>query len=161
MSKHSTQSTFREKIVEYDFLSKLLKKFWNTDDFRAKMSRLDIDNGIDLVCIIDEKTYTIQLKSKLLNDKNLKKCKVDIDLKASENTNYLLIVILVDDELNSSKYQYRLLDQNDIAKKNLKKSKHSKANSDGIKTIRKNKRRISVKAVDKVSFDQIFAIIKG
>ena len=156
MSKHENHSTFREKIIEYGFIYNLLKKFWNDDDFRIQISRLDIDRGIDLICIVDEVNYLIQLKSKLATEKNSEKCRVDIDYAASKNANYILIVILVDENLNFDAFSYRIVDSEKIATRKLRKSKHKKADAKGQKKIRKAKRSVTVKLEDGCTFDQIY-----
>jgi hypothetical protein len=80
MSKHSEQSSYREKLIEHLFVGELLKLSWINGDCVLEVAKPEVDNsGYDIIAETNRIIRHIQLKASYIGSKTTRQ-KVHIQL---------------------------------------------------------------------------------
>jgi hypothetical protein len=133
--QHSKNSSLRENIIEHQFIAAILKRLWRAGIVDVEILRSEFDSyGYDLVLGKGSLIRHIQLKSGL----SLKTVGISTSLEQKQSG--CVVFIQVNDSLEMGPYFWfgSSAGQPLPRLNELKKSKHTKANSDGIKSARVN-----------------------
>lgn len=157
MSKHSENSSFREKLVEHLFISELLKLSWHSDRCDLEVAKPEVDNaGYDLIAESQGVVRHIQLKASFVGSKTSKQ---NIHIRLGEKPSGCVVwVYFNEDTLALGPFLYfggapgeRL-----PSFEGARVARHTKSNQLGEKTERPNIRE--VKKADFKVFDTIQGI---
>ena len=141
MTNHNDQSVYREKIIEHIFVSELLKYDWKHGGCKIDILKPEIDRfGYDILVTRNSITRYIQLKTSL-ETSPVGMQKIHVNLLNTINGSIIWIVINDDLIMKSFKVIIPSIGTM-IGDSNFKMAKHSKSNSDGLKTLRPNIREI-------------------
>ena len=136
----SLQSSFLEKMREYVFLSEILKEAWFKRQLTVDILRAEVDSaGYDLVLECEGTSRYIQLKS---SGSDAKTSRQTVNARLSDKPGGCIIWIF-QDRLDGH-HSYRFFGGSPTEKPDLGTTvgKHSKGNSQGVKTERPNTRVI-------------------
>lgn len=164
MTQHTENSSYREKLIEHLFVSELLKLSWLHDDCALEIAKPEVDNsGYDLIAERAGLIRHIQLKTSIIGGKTASQ-KVHIQL-SNKPSGCMVWVYFDEQTMRLGPFLYF----GEEAGKPLpslgdyKIAKHTKGNSDGVKTERQNikvlpKRAFKIiESVEKI-YDQLFRV---
>lgn len=144
MKEHSTNSSFREKLIEHLFVGELLKLSWVIKDFSLEVSKPEVDNsGYDLIIEANGYIRHIQLKSTFSGAKTARQ---NINMSLSYKPSGCIVwIIFKKDSLELGPFLFFGGGPGDPLPdiSTFKIAKHTKGNSDGFKSERPNIRTIS------------------
>ncbi len=136
----SLESSYQEKLTEYVFLSELLQESWLVQKQQISVMRPDVDNaGYDLVLECAGVIRHIQLKSSRWDAKTSTQ---GVNAKLGDKPGGCVIWLSYADEAGRVRLEYRFFGGNPGERPDLgnKVGKHTKANAQGVKTPRANRR---------------------
>lgn len=154
-----SDSSLREKIIEYAFVGELLRILWRRGRRDIEVLRAEVDRGgYDLVLHCNGVSRHVQLKS---SHREAATAKVTVNLKLAEKTSGCVIWILFDQETLELGPFLWLGGKPGEAVPDLgtKIAKHTKANSRGSKTERPGLRVVSRSSFTKL--DSVAAVIEA
>ena len=151
MKQHYEHSSYRERLLEHLFISELLKLSWQRGVYSLEISKPEVDrSGYDFVAEANGYIRHIQLKTTFIGSRSSHQ-KVQPSL-GSKPSGCVIIIQFDKDTLRLGPFLYfgaapgeRLppLDSYKVAK-------HTKANAQGIKSLRPNLREVPNSAFQKV-----------
>lgn len=151
------ESNFREKLLEHVFVSEILQEAWINRNKTIEVLRSEVDSsGYDLVLECNGVIRHVQLKSSR-KDSNTSRQNINVNLAKKPSGCVIWMVFEEDEEKHKFKINYRffgngpneqlpLLDKFSVGK-------HTKANSEGNKSIRP-----SIRVIPKGQFIQVNGI---
>jgi hypothetical protein len=161
-SIHSTESSLREKIIEHLFVGELLRCLWCKGVRDVEVLRAEVDrNGYDLVIESRGIVRHVQLKA---SHRRAKTAALNIHINLQAKPSACVIWIQFDPESMAlgpylwfgAKAGQRIQALGDIV------ARHSKANSEGIKSERRNHRVIKRARLETVaSLDELVERLFG
>ena len=144
MSKHTLNSSFREKLVEHLFVGELLKLSWQNDRCDLEVAKPEVDNsGYDLILEAQRFIRHIQLKASFLGSSTSTQ---KIHVRLSEKPSGCGVWIYFDEKtltLGPFLYFGGLPGQWLSSIEEARVAKHTKGNQTGHKAERPNIRVIS------------------
>ena len=157
----SLESSYQEKLTEYVFLSEFLQESWLVRGQQIAVMRPDVDNaGYDLVLECAGAIRHIQLKSSRWDAKTSRQ---GVNAKLGEIDGGCVIWLFHNSEGKriNLKYQFFGGTPKECPDLGNKVDKHTKANAQGVKTLRANRRVLNkgqFKPVDSVGelIDKLF-----
>lgn len=103
-TKHSENSTLRERIVEHLFIGDVLQYFWKQNEFDIEVLRSEFDSGgYDVVISKASITRHIQLKTSIEGGSRKD---VSVSIKLEKKLNGCVIWIVVKDSLERKSYYW-------------------------------------------------------
>jgi len=154
MTKHTENSSYREKLIEHLFVSELLKLSWLNHDCSLEISRPEVDNaGCDLVAEACGHVRHLQLKASIEGRKTASQ---KVHVKLAEKPSGCVIWIYFDERtMRLGPFLYFGAAAGDPLPKLDKYAvaRHTKGNKDGLKTERRN-----IRVVPKGSFRKLASI---
>ena len=154
MSKHFEHSSFREKLIEYLFISEMLKLSWLKGDCQLEVMKPEVDNaGCDVVLELNNVIRHIQLKASKLGGKTSRQ---NIHTRlATKPSGCVIWIIFDEDTLELCSFYFYGFEAgkplNDLG--NVRVAKHTKGNAEGIKAERPN-----IRSINKGQFDRYDSI---
>jgi hypothetical protein len=165
-SAHSTESSLREKIIEHLFIGELLRCLWRKGIHDVEVLRAEVDrSGYDLVFEAKGIVRHIQLKA---SHRLAKTAALNIHINLQNKPSACVIWILFDpDSMELGPYLWfggRAGDP--IAPLGDVVARHSKANSEGIKSERRNHRVVKKAVFERLSSleqvaERLFSVTRG
>ena len=150
----SFESGFRERTLEYIFLSEILQEVWLTQNRRTvDVLRPDVDRaGYDLVLECEGISRYIQLKSSRLDARTSRQT---LNAKLADKPGGCVIWLSYEVIDGRAKLHYRFFGGTPEEKPNLGSiiGKHSKGNAEGVKAERPNTR-----VINKGGFTQLSSV---
>ncbi|MCF6362736.1 MAG: hypothetical protein L3J88_05205 [Gammaproteobacteria bacterium] len=144
MSKHTEQSSYREKLIEHLFVGELLKLSWQNGDCQLEIAKPEVDNsGYDIIAENNNLVRHIQLKASYIGGKTNRQ-KVHIKL-AQKPSGCVVWVYFNEKTLELGPFYYfggapgEPLP--DIS--GAKVARHTKGDQDGYKAERPNIRQLN------------------
>ena len=96
--KHSTHSSYREKLVEHLFVGELLRLLWRKDFFNLGVLKPEVDNdGYDVVLAYGTVLRHVQLKCSLVSSKADGQ---NVNAALARKSGGCVVWILVNDDLS-------------------------------------------------------------
>ena len=154
MSKHFEHSSFREKLIEYLFISEMLKLSWLKGDCQLEVMKPEVDNaGCDVVLELNNVIRHIQLKASKLGGKTSRQ---NIHTRlATKPSGCVIWIVFDEDTLELCSFYFYGSEAgkplNDLG--NVRVAKHTKGNAEGIKAERPN-----IRSINKGQFDRYDSI---
>lgn len=151
MSQDSTQSSYREKLIEHLFVSELLKLSWLHHKCSLEVAQPEVDNsGYDLIAEAHGTVRHIQLKASFIGGKTARQ---KINSKLAEKPSGCVIWIYFNKEtLRLGPFRYFGAEPgHPLPNLGTKVAKHVKANKDGFKGERPNIRQLNKGAFKKIT----------
>jgi hypothetical protein len=149
-TEHSRFSSNRENVIEHLFIGELLRCLWLRGVYNAEVLRSEVDSsGYDLVVDCDGLIRHIQLKA---SHRTAKTSQQNVNVELSKKLSGCVIWINFDErtlELGPFKWFGGPVGQ-PIRSLGNRVARHTKGNSEGIKTERKNIRTIRKKEFDEI-----------
>ena len=136
----SLESSYQEKLTEYVFLSELLQESWLVRGQQIAVMRPDVDNaGYDLVLECAGEIRHIQLKSSRWDAKTSRQ---GVNASLGDIPGGCVIWLFHENDGGRVKLKYQFFGGSPGEKPELgdKVDKHTKANAQGVKTPRANRR---------------------
>lgn len=144
MSKHTENSSFREKLVEHLFVGELLKLSWRSDRCDLEVAKPEVDNsGYDLILEAHGVVRHIQLKASFVGSSTATQ---KIHVRLGEKPSGCVVWIYFDEEsLALGPYLYFGGEpgQQLPSVEGARVAKHTKSNQSGHKAERPNIRVIN------------------
>jgi hypothetical protein len=159
---HSRHSRLREQIVEHVFIADVLRTLWRYRVLDVEVLRSEFDaGGYDVVLARGNIIRHIQLKASI---KGGRRRAVDVNMNLADKPSGCVVWIVVDDGLSPD--HYRWLGNPPGAPlpaiDSLKVGKHTKANSQGVKSERPMKRDVSVAMFQRIdTLEELLARLFG
>lgn len=162
-TEHSNHSSFREMLLEQLFLGEILREFWLSRDYALEVLRPQVDNsGYDLVLDAGSVVRHIQLKA---SHGGARTTKVNINLRLAQKPSGC--VIWVEFDPNTLALGPFFWFGSSPGKplsgiSRLRVAKHTKGNSEGIKSERPNIREIpKSKFTEVASIEELLVLLFG
>ena len=135
---HSYYSPRREKILENLFIGEVLRVLWTRGEYEVEILQSDIDAaGYDIVLSLPEGTRYIQLKSMV----NKRDVSITANGKISDKIGGCIVLMVINRETLKFEGFYWIGGTLTEYCSNIRKSKtakHTKGNSEGVKSERKD-----------------------
>lgn len=151
MKKHTTDSSYREKLIEHLFVGDLLKLSWMERDGFLEISKPEVDNsGYDLIIEANGFLRHIQLKSSY---KGARASQQKVHISLSEKKSGCVVWVIFDErslKLNSFLFFGGKPGEKLPEIKDMKIVKHGKGNAEGYKIKRPNLRIVNKGRFDKI-----------
>ncbi len=148
MSKHTENSSFREKLVEHLFVGELLKLSWHTDHCDLEVAKPEVDNsGYDLIAESQGVVRHIQLKASFVGSTTSTQ---KIHLKLGDKPSGCVVWIYFNEEtlaLGPFLYFGGMPGERLPSVESARVAKHSKGNKSGHKA-----ERPSIRVINKGEF---------
>ena len=135
---HFRNSTYREKIVEHIFIGELLRYFWSAGLVNVEILKPEVDsNGYDLVITYGMIVRHIQLKTSLSGSSTAKQ---NINKNLANHISGCVIWIILEADLSFQKFLWfgGSVGEKLPSLEYFSKSKHTRANAEGVKKTREN-----------------------
>ena len=162
MSKHSLNSSYREKLIEHLFIGEFLKISWLSDDELIEVSSPEVDNsGYDLVMEAHGVIRHVQLKAAFIGSSTANQ-KVHVSL-AKKPSGCVIWVYFSEDTLELGPFLFFGGAPNEPLPNisGFKVARHTKGDAEGYKAERPKIRVINKGAFEKfesvnVLYDALF-----
>lgn len=158
----SLESSYQEKLTEYVFLSELLQESWLGRRRQIAVMRPDVDNaGYDLVLECEGVIRHIQLKS---SRRDAKTSRQGVNAKLGDIPGGCVIWLSHENKGGRVNLEYQFFGGTPGERPDLgnKVDKHTKANAQGVKTPRANRRVLNkgqFKPVDRASSSRLMMLV--
>lgn len=143
-TSHTNNSSFRENLIEHLFIGELLKLSWIKYNCELEVSKPDVDNsGYDIIVESGKAIRHIQLKSSYRGGKTSRQ---NIHMKLCEKPAGCVVWVYFDDDTLTLGPFYFLGSPDGKSLTSLedhKIAKHTKADTNGIKSERQNIRVVN------------------
>ena len=152
MDQHFQNSSYRERLLEHLFIGELLKFSWRHGDCALELSKPEVDrSGYDLIAEVNSCIRHIQLKTTFIGSSNSSQ-KIQFSL-GSKPSGCVILIHFDQETLSLGPFLYFGSEPGKPLPSLLtyKVAKHTKANSQGVKTERPNIRSIPISAFEKIS----------
>uniref|UniRef100_UPI003A94006F hypothetical protein n=1 Tax=Cobetia marina TaxID=28258 RepID=UPI003A94006F len=144
MSKHTENSTYREKLIEHLFVGELLKKSWIHDRCDLEVAKPEVDNsGYDIILEAHGVIRHVQLKTSYLGSKTAKQ---NLHMRLAAKQSGCVLWIYFDQEtlaLGPFLFFGAAPGQPLASIASAKVAKHTRPNHTGAKAERPNIREIN------------------
>ena len=154
MSKHSENSSYREKLIEHLFVGELLKHSWLTEDCLLEVSKPEVDNsGYDVVIEENKVIRHIQLKASYIGGKTARQ---NVHVKLADKPSGCVVWIYFNDEtleLGPFYFFGGAAGSPLPSLEGTKVARHTKGDQDGYKA-----ERPSIRVLNKGSFTKFNSI---
>lgn len=157
--RHFENSTYREKIIEHLFVGELLRYFWVTGLTPVEILRPEVDAaGYDLVIAYGMNIRHVQLKTSLGIKANQK-----INAGLTQQPGGCVVWIVVNDKLDFQQFLWfgSLPNQPLPSLDAFNMAKHTRANVQGIKLLRKNTKVVSKREFHAVTMPELVKCLFG
>ena len=144
MSKHSENSSYREKLIEHLFIGELLKLSWQNGDCQLEVGKPEVDNsGYDVIIEANRIVRHVQLKASYIGGKTSRQ---KVHLKLAEKPSGCVVWIYFDeDTLDLGPFYFLGSDPGNPLPpiRHAKIARHTKGDQDGYKAERSNIRELN------------------
>ena len=154
MDKHFLKSSFREKLIEHLFIGELLKMSWADDSCALEVAKPEVDSqGYDVIAEVNGVIRHIQLKAAHLNARAAGQ-KVHIAL-ASKPSGCIVWIYFDEETMRLGPFLFfgGRAGERLPSLESFRVTKHTKANSDGVKAERPD-----IRTVPKSKFERLESV---